>query len=108
MKIAVVGSRNIMCDVEKYIPHNTTLIISGGAKGIDLAAEQYADRHGIPKLILRPNYAMYGKVAPLKRNELIVDYCDKVIALWDGKSKGTEYTINFARKNGKEVEIYIL
>ena len=55
-----------------------------------------------------PDYKTYGRVAPLKRNYLIVSYCDVVIAFWDGKSRGTEYTINLAKKMNKKVIVYII
>ena len=106
MKIAIAGSRTIdNIDISLYIPKNATLIISGGAKGIDTLAEEYADKQRISKLILRPRYDLYRKNAPLKRNNEIVDMCDKIIVFWDGKSKGTKHTIDYARKNNKEIEI---
>lgn len=46
--------------------------------------------------------------APLKRNEKIVETADLIIALWDGKSRGTKYVIDHAKKLEKRVEIYIL
>ena len=45
MKIAVVGSRTIKdIDISPYIPQETELIISGGAQGVDMLAEEYADK----------------------------------------------------------------
>ena len=72
MKLLVVGSRGIKeYDLEKHIPKETTLIITGGADGIDSLAEKYADRKGISKLVLRPQYSLFKRNAPLKRNEII-------------------------------------
>ena len=104
MKVLIVGSRKIDCfDLTDYIPENTELIISGGAKGIDSIAEKYADKHKISKLIMHPKYNIYGKFAPLKRNEKMVDIADIVIVIWDGKSKGTKYTLDYAQKSNKEI-----
>ena len=104
VKLLVIGSRSIIdFDLSAHIPEGVDLIISGGAVGIDTLAEDYADTHGIKKLIIRPQYSKYGKIAPLKRNEVMVDSCDKVLAIWNGKSKGTEYTINYARRKEKTV-----
>ena len=108
MKVAVVGSRHLKLDIEKYIPRDVIMIISGGAKGIDALAEAYADENNIPKLIIKPEYEKYGKSAPLKRNKTIVDSSDMVIALWDGTSNGTKFTIDYAKKIGKIVEVYIV
>lgn len=42
MKLAIIGSRNIIdIDLAKYINDEVTLIISGGAIGIDTLAENY-------------------------------------------------------------------
>jgi len=106
MKIAVVGSRNSHVNIEKYMPKNVNLIISGGASGIDNLAESYAQKHDIPILIISPDYKKYGKLAPLKRNEEIVDKADIVIAFWDMQSKGTEHVINYAKSKNKKVILH--
>ena len=104
MKVLIAGSRSIESFVlTPYIPQNTCLIISGGAKGIDTLAEQYADLHKISKLILRPNYQRYGKAAPLKRNESMVDLADIVLVIWDGKSRGGQHTMQYALKKEKKL-----
>lgn len=104
MKLLIVGSRSIKnFDLSKYVPKSTDLIISGGANGIDTLAEKYADDHRISKLIIRPQYNLYRKSAPLKRNEKMIDIADYILVIWDGVSKGTEYSINYARKNNKEL-----
>ena len=109
MKVAIIGSRNIAeAEIDKYIPPDASLIISGGAIGVDTLAERYADEKGIKKLILYPNYELYGKSAPLIRDKLIVDHADLVIAIWDGQSSGTEFTISYAKRRGVPCEIYIL
>lgn len=102
MKLLIIGSRTITdFDLSRYIPEETTLIISGGAKGIDTLAERYADEKGIEKLIIRPEYQKFGKAAPIKRNEQMVDLSDVVLAVWDGESRGTKYTLNYCEKIGK-------
>ena len=109
MKVLIVGSRSIAAfDLSPYVPSETDLIISGGATGIDTIAEQYADTHKISKLILRPHYARYGKAAPLRRNAEMVDLADLVLVIWDGHSKGTQYTINDAKKKGKPISIVVV
>ena len=41
MKVAVVGSRNLnIKSIKYYIPAAATEIVSGGAKGVDAAAEK--------------------------------------------------------------------
>ena len=104
----MVGSRTITeAELEKYIPEDATVILSGGAKGVDTLAEEYADRHGLKKKILLPDYELFGKGAPLIRDRQIVDNADLVVAIWDGNSPGTRYTIEYAKKQGVKVRLYI-
>ncbi|MBO7303163.1 MAG: hypothetical protein J6U68_03145 [Clostridia bacterium] len=108
MKLLIAGSRSIKeYDLEKHIPEEITMIITGGADGIDTLAEKYADKKRISKLILRPQYELYGKFAPLKRNEKMVELCDMVLIVWDGCSKGAKYTIDYANKIGKKVILVV-
>lgn len=109
MKVAVVGSRDITnLDLAAFLPDGITVIVSGGARGIDTLAERYAKRRGIKTLIFRPDYETHGKSAPLIRNREIVDAADCVYAFWDGKSRGTMHAVNYAKKTGKPVEIISL
>lgn len=104
MKLLVAGSRSIKeYDLRKVVPKEATTIITGGAHGIDALAEKYADDNRLSKLILRPRYDRYGRAAPLKRNERMVELCDMALVVWDGHSKGTRHTIDYAAKMGKKV-----
>ena len=108
VRVAVIGSRGITTvDLSQYIPKNCCLIVSGGAKGVDTIAEQYAKAHGIEIMIIRPDYEKYGRSAPIRRNDLIVDNADMVLAFWDGNSHGTKYTIDYAKRTGKPVKVYV-
>ena len=102
MKLLIVGSRSIKdFDLWPYISADVDTVISGGAVGIDSVAERYADSHGLSKYILRPRYDLYGRAAPLKRNEQMVDMADAVLVIWDGRSKGAQYTMKYAQKMHK-------
>ena len=106
MKLLIAGSRSIAeFDLAPYIPTDTDMIISGGAVGIDDLAEKYADKHRISKMILRPHYDLYGKAAPLRRNEEMIQLCDRLLVIYDGKSRGTKYTIDYAKKLGKPIDV---
>ena len=106
MKVAIIGSRNLVIkDLQNYLPENVTEIVSGGAKGIDTCAKEYALAHGIKLTEFLPEYAKYGRGAPLKRNLQIIEYADEVIAFWDGKSAGTKYVIDNCRKMNKKITV---
>jgi predicted Rossmann fold nucleotide-binding protein DprA/Smf involved in DNA uptake len=106
MKLAVIGSRGLKdLVIDPYITEDVTEIVSGGAVGADACAAEYARRNGIALTEFRPEYERYGHAAPIKRNETIVDYADRVLAFWDGKSRGTLSVIRYAEKKGKVCEI---
>ena len=109
MKLMIAGSRNINeFDISKHITNEIDTILSGGAKGVDLLAENYADKHRLSKIILKPQYNLYGKAAPLKRNGELVKMADKILVIWEGESRGTKYTIDYAKKLNKDIEIVII
>lgn len=108
MKVAIIGSRNITVNnLQKYLPSDITEIVSGGARGIDACARNYAHAHGIKLVEFLPDYDKYGKFAPLQRNLLIIDYSDEVIAFWDGVSHGTKFVIEKCREKGKKITVLV-
>ena len=105
MKIAIVGSRKVKAvGIEELVSPGDE-IVSGGAKGVDTQAAEYALKNGLKLTVLLPRYDRYGRAAPLIRNREIVDYADKIIAFWDGSSKGTLSVIRYAEKTGKPCHI---
>ena len=106
MKVAVIGSRGITVDnLEDYLPEDVTEIVTGGAKGVDTCAEEYALAHNIKLTKFLPEYSKYRKSAPLKRNIQIIEYSDLVLAFWDGSSHGTKYVIDNCNKLDTTVKI---
>ena len=109
MRVAVIGSRGLMVDdLGKYLPSETAEIISGGARGIDACARDYALRHGLKLTEYLPEYSKYRRGAPLKRNITIIENADLVLAFWDGMSRGTKYVIDNCKKRNIPVEIHVL
>ena len=108
MKVAVVGSRGLsVSNLGDYLPKETTEIISGGAKGVDTSARLYAQANGIKLTEFLPDYEKYpGKIAPLKRNILIIEAADLVLAFWDGKSRGTKFVIDKCHEMGRTLIVY--
>ena len=107
MKVAVIGSRGLQVEhLEKYLPETTTEIVSGGAKGIDTCARNYALAHGLKLTEFLPEYDKYGRGAPLRRNIAIIEYADLVLAFWDGKSRGTKFVIDNCKKRNIPVVVY--
>lgn len=108
MKVAVVGSRNLRVDnLGDYLPESVTEIVSGGARGVDACAREYALANGIKLTEFLPEYDKYGRGAPLRRNITIIEYADIVLAFWDGTSHGTKFVIDHCRKRGVAVKVYV-
>ena len=107
MRIAVIGSRTIKeIDLSRYISAEDE-IVSGGAVGVDRCAADYAKANGLLLTEFLPQYECYGRAAPHIRNREIVDYAEKIIAFWDGKSKGTKSVIQYAKQRGKLCEVIL-
>ncbi len=107
MKVAVIGSRGLrVADLGRFLPADTIEIVSGGARGVDSSAREYALAHGIKLTEFLPDYAAHGKRAPLLRNLQIIEYADIVLAFWDGASAGTGFVIDNCRKKNIPVKIF--
>ncbi|MGN0562986.1 MAG: hypothetical protein ACI4K6_09280 [Candidatus Fimenecus sp.] len=108
MKVAVIGSRNLtVSNLEQFLPKETTEIVSGGARGIDTCAKVFAKTHHIKLTEFLPQYELYGRRAPLKRNLQIIEYADLVLAFWDGQSRGTKYVIDNCKRRNKAIQVYL-
>lgn len=106
MRIAIIGSRHCpTLGIGKHLPSVPDTIVSGGARGADTQAREYAIANNIPLVEYLPDYGKYGRRAPILRNICIVENCDHLLAFWDGKSRGTKFTIDYARKHNTPVTI---
>ena len=109
MRVAVIGSRGLQVnDLGKYLPDEVTEIISGGARGVDTSAREYATEHGLKLTEYLPEYSRYGRAAPLRRNITIMENADLVLAFWDGTSHGTKYVIDNCKKRNIPIRVYLL
>jgi len=133
MKVIIAGSRHIKdYQLVSQIISNTiskhnievTEVVSGGAPGIDTFGEQWALENGIPvtpfeaawddltvpNALIRTN--KYGKEynarAGFSRNEQMGDYGDILLAIWDGKSRGTKHMISVALERNLPTYQYII
>ena len=106
MKLAIVGSRNCpRINIASFLPFVPDAIVSGGAIGADSYAKEYALKNDIALVEFLPDYRKFGKKAPILRNIQIVDNCDFLLAFWNGTSRGTKFTIDYAIKQGVPVKV---
>lgn len=108
-KLAVIGSRSfantrLLDEVLSDLKPRLGEVVSGGARGADIMAERWARKNGVETCIFLPDHKRY-RHAYHHRNRLIVERCDKLLAFWDGRSTGTRYTIEYAKRLGRPVKI---
>jgi len=112
MKLAVVGSRSFsdktMLTNILDQQQNISCIISGGARGVDTLAEQWARSKNVETKIFLPDWLSYGRAAGPIRNRNIIEACDECVAFWDGESPGTRSSIELCNKLGKPIKIVII
>lgn len=107
--ILVVGSRtfndyDLLKETlnKKIALKNNVTIVSGGAKGADKLAEQFAKENNLKSVVINADWEAYGKSAGYRRNVLMHKYLSsnfknrEVIAFWDGQSKGTAHNFDIA------------
>ncbi len=114
MKTIIAGSR----DIPNPLPHindavllsgfGITEIVSGTARGIDQAGELFGEWKKIPVIKFPANWDKHGKGAGYIRNNQMANYADALIAVWDGKSRGTKHMISEAEKKGLKVFVHIV
>ena len=85
---------------ETLSKHYITKIVSGGARGADTLGIHYAIDNNIIYEEFLPNYSKYGKKAPFVRNKLIVNNSEIIVAFWDGNSRGTRHSLDYAINRG--------
>lgn len=107
--VAVVGSRDVKscAALARRLGELAPVkVVSGGAKGVDALAANWARTHGVPLVELRPDYAAHGPTAATHvRNAEIVKRASLVLVVWDGRSKGTLSTLRAAQRLGRPVEL---
>jgi hypothetical protein len=124
-RVAIVGSRDYpkMNLVRKHVGglsrrYDGLVIVSGtepGSRrnrrgqvlwGVDETALSEAARLGVDTLVFEPDWERYGKAAGPKRNQVIVDQSDDLVAYWDCESRGTAWTILMAAEAGTLRAVY--
>ena len=122
VNVAVIGSRGItdkewvFSKLDEYLnrfktpsiklqfANNYPRIITGGAKGVDSLAEEYAKLNGLSLRVIKPINPS-DKFSYLLRNVEIITLADVILAFWDGESSGTGFVIGYAEKRNKDITV---
>lgn len=123
MRLLITGSREmsdcmagIVTGAILRAKHEGISIIVGDAPGVDAEVIVCCDRLGVPIEV----HGAYGKLrhkseqgnsvahtcSYLERDRIMAGLCDECIAVWDGKSRGTAYTAEYARSRHKPTHIW--
>jgi len=106
-RVCISGSRDFknLSLVREFIsslPRNTT-IVHGGARGVDATADAAARAAGLAVEVVPADWTRLGRAAGPIRNRAMVESCHRLVAFWDGSSRGTKSAIDAARAAKKEL-----
>lgn len=102
MKVIIAGGRTITDISLVYAAiaesgFEITEVVSGGADGVDKLGEKAAMDSLFPVKVFKADWDRFGRSAGPKRNREMATYADALIAIWDGKSRGTKNMIETAK-----------
>lgn len=117
----IAGSRSVTdyADLLRAIdacPWRITRVVSGACRGVDQLGERWARENGVEVDRYPADWKKFGRAAGPRRNEVMVGRakmlgyvgktCGGLLALWDGKSRGTAGMIEIAKKRGLAVFVW--
>ena len=113
MRVIVAGSRefndyDVVKEAIEESQFSVTTIVSGGARGVDALGEQYAEEMNLKLNLFYPDWDLHRKAAGPIRNAKMAENADALVAIWDGKSRGTKNMIETARKKGLRVYVKVI
>lgn len=110
VRLIVSGSRDIcneilVCGIlQRYyvevFDFDVDAVITGGARGVDSIAHKWARLIGLRTIVRNADWDRYGKSAGPIRNREMLEYGNTLLAIWNGKSKGTKDMIDISLKRG--------
>lgn len=109
MRVLVCGSRS-WTDTDTIaltlalLPRDTE-VIHGAGRGADLLAAQEATILGFTVTAFPANWKLGRRAGPMRNEQMLDTRPDRVIAFWDGVSRGTAHTIDGARRRGIPVDV---
>lgn len=83
-----------------------TEVVSGACTGVDRLGEQFAKEHRVPLKQFPAHVTRGGRVQGGKRNTVMANYADALIAVWNGRSRGTGDMIKKARQRGLKIYVH--
>lgn len=114
MKTALLASRQLTTPAHYELIRaalaelGTTHVLHGAEGAGKQHAQAWALETSNPETGYTPDWKQHGKAAgPIRGKHLVAD-ADNVVALWDGKSKGTANELKEARRQSKRVKLLLV
>lgn len=109
-RVIIAGGRDYneyetVVEAVKESGFHIDVVVSGGAKGVDALGERYAGENNLQLAVFQADWQTHGRAAGPIRNRKMAENADALIAIWDGKSKGTKNMIETATKKGLMVYV---
>jgi hypothetical protein len=108
--VGIVGSRDYPRPdlVETFVVSLKpgTIVVSGGAPGVDSIAESVARRIGLTLIVHPADWKGLGRKAGPIQNGLIVESSSRIVAFWNEANRGTLNTVLQAVQRGRETIIF--
>lgn len=95
MKLIIAGTRTLYISTELleslriHFGLRPSEIVCGMASGVDKAGARLAEKNIYKLKCYIPDWNKHGRAAGPIRNGEMAEYADKLLLIWDGKSKGS-------------------
>lgn len=111
MRVIIAGSRSITDPtliplVVRCSGFLITEVVCGGAKGVDTLGQLWAIENQKAVKLFPADWHRNQVRAGFIRNIEMLQYCNAVIAIWDGQSRGTKHLIEQATLKGKPCYVH--
>jgi len=108
LKIAIIAPADMtVLSIREYLPPVVTEIITGGAKNVEKAANEYASTRGVKLTGLLQNGKKHGRSTLFRQYIAAVKYADMALIFWDGKCAKTKFIIGKCGKIGIPLRVIV-
>jgi hypothetical protein len=92
--------------LDQYVVDDDKVVHGGCPRGVDSLAQTWAENNNFDVSAYPADWHTFGRSAGPRRNAVMAQESDGLIAFWDGKSRGTRNMIDNALEHGLEVHVF--
>ena len=108
--VAVAGGKQagnpgaVIATLDKLkVKYDDVILVHGGGPGVEKIAARWAERNAVHQIICKPDWTAYGRAAPFRRNDDLLNLLPKGLIAFPG-SGITDNLVDKARKLGIPVQ----